>query len=166
MITIFLIIADLIFSIGLLVIELNYSKEKQWYKYLEIGIVVLVLGLLLIPILISRRRMLKVFTISYIVISLLYSCFKITTTITSFNKESNPNIKDEFYEYNFPIILLILLVCDTFFRIICFVSLKFFMIEIKKRKMFDLRRKQESFIDKLGDTQEASTDRSIKGPFH
>lgn len=166
MITIFLIIADLIFSIGLLVIELNYSKEKQWYKYLEIGIVVLVLGLLLIPILISKRRMLKVFTLIYIVISLLYSCFKITTTITSFNKESNPNIKDEFYEYNFPIILLILLVCDTFFRIICFVSLKFFMIELKKRKLFDLRRKQESFIDKLGDTQEASTDRSIKGPFH
>ena len=162
MITVFLIIADLIFSIGLLVIELNYSKEKQWYKYLEIGIVVLVLGLLLIPILISRRRMLKVFTLIYIVISLLYSCFKITTTIMSFNKESNPNIKDEFYEYNFPIILLILLVCDTFFRIICFVSLKFFMIELKKRKEFDLRRKQESFIDKLGDTQEASTDRSIK----
>ena len=84
----------------------------------------------------------------------------------SFNKESNPNIKEEFYEYNFPIILLILLVCDTFFRIICFVSLKFFMIELKKRKLFDLRRKQESFIDKLGDTQEASTDRSIKGPLH
>ena len=108
MITIFLIIADLIFSIGLVVIELTY-KEKQWYKYLEIGIVVLVLGLLLIPILISRRRMLKVFTISYIVISLLYSCFKITTTIMSFNKQNNPNIKPEFYEYNFPIILLILL---------------------------------------------------------
>ena len=165
MITIFLIIADLIFSIGLVVIELTY-KEKQWFQFLEIGIVVLVLGLLLIPILISRRRMLKVFTISYIVISLLYSCFKITTTIMSFNKQNNPNIKPEFYEYNFPIILLILLLCDTFFRIICFVSLKFFMIELKKRKLFDLRRKQESFIDKLGDTQEASTDRSIKGALH
>lgn len=160
-ITISLIIADLIFSLAMIVIEIHFSKIVYWYKYFEIGSVAAVLTLLFIPIIISKRRMTKVFTIGYIIISLLYSCLKITITITTFNKLNNSNKTKDYYDYNFPIILLIMLAIDTFFRIICFISLKFFLIELKKIKMFNLRRKQESFIDKLGNTQEPSIEQSI-----
>ena len=146
-----IMVLDLILSFSILFLDYLYKNEKKiWITLIEMGGIIILLIILLIELLLKKRRAIKVVSIIYITLGLIYSCYKITMIVYYFNLSI-------YEEYSINIVIAVVAGVNILIRLLCFLSLQFYISELKKREVFELRKKQEAFIDHLGNnTQESS----------
>lgn len=101
--------------------------------------------ILFIEIFLKKRRATKICSILYLVLGLFYSGYKIF--IACFFLYEN---------YSINIAIAVIAGVNVLVRILCFLSLQFYTSELNKREMFELRKKQEAFIEHLSNNTQDS----------